>query len=43
MSNILGKDVQVLWKNQILKKYLAKVFYIDSAINKDRAGLNKAN
>tara|TARA_Y100000591_G_scaffold318020_1_gene328407 strand:- start:722 stop:1912 length:1191 start_codon:yes stop_codon:yes gene_type:complete len=41
MSNILGKDVQVLWqKSNFKKKYLAKVFYIDSAINKDRAGLN---
>ena len=41
MNNILGKDAQVLWqKSNFKKKYLAKVFYIDSAINKDRAGLN---
>ena len=41
LSNILGKEAQVLWKKSNFKKnYSAKVFYIDSAINKDRAGLN---
>lgn len=41
LSNILGKEAQVFWKKSNFKKnYLAKVFYIDSAINKDRAGLN---
>ena len=41
LSNILGKDAQVLWqKSNFKKSYLAKIFYIDSAINKDRAGLN---
>ncbi len=41
IGNILGKEAQVLWKKSNFKKnYLAKVFYIDSAINKERAGLN---
>ena len=41
LSNILGKEAQVFWKKSNFKKnYLAKVFYIDSAINKERAGLN---
>ncbi len=41
ISNILGQDARVLWKKSNFKKnYLAKVFYIDSAINKERAGLN---
>ena len=41
LSNILGKDAQVFWKKSNFKKnYSAKVFYIDGAINKDRAGLN---
>ena len=41
LSNILGKEAQVFWKkSNFKKKYLAKVFYIDSAINKERAGLN---
>ena len=41
ISNILGKEAQVFWKKSNYKKnYLAKVFYIDSAINKERAGLN---
>ena len=41
ISNILGKEAQVFWKKSNFKKnYLAKVFYIDSAINKERAGLN---
>ncbi len=41
LSNILGKDAQVFWKKSNFKKnYSAKVFYIDSAINKERAGLN---
>ena len=40
-SNILGKDAQVFWKKSNFKKnYSAKVFYIDSAVNKERAGLN---
>ena len=41
LNNTLGKDAQVIWKKSNFKKnYLAKIFYIDSAINKDRAGLN---
>ena len=41
ISNILGKEAQVFWKKSNFKEnYLAKVFYIDSAINKERAGLN---
>ncbi len=41
ISDIFGKDAQVLWKKSNFKKnYLAKVFYVDSAINEDRAGLN---
>ena len=41
ISNILGQDARVLWKKSNFKKnYSAKVFYIDSAINKERAGLN---
>ena len=41
VSNILGKDAKVIWKkSQFKKNYLAKIFYIDSAINKERAGLN---
>ncbi|RPH08711.1 MAG: hypothetical protein CBD54_001165 [Alphaproteobacteria bacterium TMED194] len=41
LSNILGKDAQVFWKKSNFKKnYSAKVFYIDSAVNKERAGLN---
>ena len=41
ISNILGKEAQVLWeKSNFKKNYSAKVFYIDSAINKERAGLN---
>jgi RND family efflux transporter MFP subunit len=41
ISNILGKEAQVFWKKSNFKKnYSAKVFYIDSAINKERAGLN---
>ena len=41
ISNILGKEAQVLWKKSNFKKnYLAKIFYIDSAINEERAGLN---
>ncbi len=41
ISDIFGKEAQVLWKKSNFKKnYLAKVFYIDSAINKERAGLN---
>ena len=41
ISNILGKEVQVSWKKSNFKKnYSAKVFYIDSTINKERAGLN---
>ena len=41
LSNILGKEAQVFWKKSNFKKnYSAKVFYIDSAINKERAGLN---
>ena len=41
ISNILGKEVQVFWKKSNFKKnYSAKVFYIDSTINKERAGLN---
>ena len=41
ISNILGKEARVLWKKSNFKKnYLAKVFFIDSAVNKERAGLN---
>ena len=41
ISSILGKEAQVFWKKSNFKKnYSAKVFYIDSAINKERAGLN---
>ena len=41
LNNILGKDAQVIWqKSNFKKNYLAKIFYIDSAINKERAGLN---
>ncbi len=41
ISNILGQEAIVLWKKSNFKKnYSAKVFYIDSAINKERAGLN---
>ncbi len=41
ISNILEKEAQVFWKKSNYKKnYSAKVFYIDSAINKERAGLN---
>ncbi len=41
INNILDKEVSVLWKKSSFKnKYFAKIFYIDSAINKDRAGLN---
>ena len=41
LSDIFGKEAQVFWKKSNFKKnYLAKVFYIDSAINKERAGLN---
>ena len=41
LNNTLGKDAQVIWqKSNFKKNYLAKIFYIDSAINKDRAGLN---
>ena len=41
IGNISGKEAQVLWKKSNYKKnYYAKVFYIDSAINKERAGLN---
>ena len=41
ISDIFGKEAQVFWKkSNFKKKYLAKVFYIDSAINKERAGLN---
>ena len=41
LSQTLGKEVQVLWdKSNFKKSYSAKIFYIDSAVNKDRAGLN---
>ena len=41
ISDIFGKEAQVFWKKSNFKKnYFAKVFYIDSAINKERAGLN---
>ncbi len=41
ISDIFGKEAQVFWKKSNFKKtYIAKVFYIDSAINKERAGLN---
>ena len=37
---MLGKEVEVLWDKSNYKKYDAKIFYIDSAINIERAGLN---
>ena len=41
ISDIFGKEAKVFWKKSNFKKsYLAKVFYVDSAINKERAGLN---
>ena len=41
ISDIFGKEAQVFWKKSNFKKnYIAKVFYVDSAINKERAGLN---
>ena len=41
MNNILGKEAKVLWeKSNFKKNYTAKVFYIDSSIDKERAGLN---
>ena len=41
ISDVFGKEAQVYWKKSNFKKnYSAKVFYIDSAINKERAGLN---
>ncbi|MEC8099760.1 MAG: hypothetical protein VX089_00950 [Pseudomonadota bacterium] len=41
ISDIFGKEAQIFWKKSNFKtNYLAKVFYIDSAINKERAGLN---
>ena len=41
ISDIFGKEAQVFWKKSNFKtNYSAKVFYIDSAINKERAGLN---
>ena len=41
ITNMLGKEVEVLWeKSNYKKKYDAKIFYIDSAINIERAGLN---
>ena len=41
ISDIFGKEAKVFWeKSNFKKNYLAKVFYIDSAINKERAGLN---
>ena len=40
ISNLLGAEARVLWqKSNFKKNYLAKIFYIDSAINKERAGL----
>ena len=40
-NNLLDKEVRVIWKKSNFKNnYSAKVFYIDSTINKDRAGLN---
>ena len=41
LSQTLGKEVRVLWdKSNFKKSYSAEIFYIDSAVNKDRAGLN---
>ena len=41
LSRTLGKEVRVLWdKSNFKNSYSAKIFYIDSAVNKDRAGLN---
>ena len=41
ISDMLGKEVKVFWgKSKFKKGYSAKIFYIDSAVNKERAGLN---
>ena len=41
IDNIIGKEAKVLWKKSNFKKsYYAKIFYIDSSVNKERAGLN---
>ncbi len=41
IGNVLGKEAKVFWqKSNFKKNYIARVFYIDSAVNKDRAGLN---
>ena len=41
IGNILNKKVKIFWKNSSYKNnYVGKVFYIDSSIDKDRAGLN---
>lgn len=41
LGEILGKEAKVYWgKSKFKKGYSAKIFYIDSAVNKERAGLN---
>ncbi len=41
LDNLLDKNVVVIWKKSNFKNnYYANVFYVDSAINKERAGLN---
>ena len=41
IENIIGKEAKVLWKKSNFKKsYSAKIFFIDSSVNKERAGLN---
>lgn len=41
ISNIIGKEAKVFWeKSNFKKNYLSKVFYIDSVVNQERAGLN---
>ena len=40
-NSLIDKDAKVLWKKSNYKKnYLSKVFYVDSILNKERAGLN---
>lgn len=44
-ENLMKKKVSVIWKKSNYKnQYKAEIFYIDSIVNKERAGLNlKAN
>ncbi len=41
LGKTLEKDIDVIWqKSNFKNNYTARVFYIDSAINQDRSGLN---